>query len=148
MLVTAGLFGYWQQDVAYKMTVHLDESARELTAASQLTYVNHSPDKLNYILMHLYPNAFNNGTIADQVARSAGRAGFAKSKPRTGITVQEAFLVDTSGQAGAELSYRIYDDTLLRLELASGLLPGDTLRYGLNWQYKIPEHYEIGRAHV
>ncbi len=142
MLVTAGLFGYWQQDVAYKMTVHLDESARELTAASQLTYVNHSPDTLNYILMHLYPNAFNNGTIADLVARSNGQAGFAKIKPWTGITVQDAFLLDNSGQPGSNLNYHIYDDTILRLELVSGLVPGDTLRYWLDWRYKIPEHYD------
>jgi len=36
-LTTLGLSGYWQQDVAYQMNVHLDEKDKVITATSALT---------------------------------------------------------------------------------------------------------------
>ena len=57
-LVFADTQNYWQQAVDYKMNVVLLDSVRQLACKSTITYKNNSPDALNEIYMHLYPNAF------------------------------------------------------------------------------------------
>ena len=54
---------YWQQSVNYKMDVILVDSVRQLACSSTITYKNNSPDKLSNIYMHLYPNAFQLGSV-------------------------------------------------------------------------------------
>ena len=54
---------YWQQSVNYKMNVILIDSVRQLACSSIITYKNNSPDELNEIYLHLYPNAFQLGSV-------------------------------------------------------------------------------------
>ena len=54
---------YWQQSVDYKMEVVLLDSVRQLACKSIITYKNNSPDTLHNIYMHLYPNAFQIGSV-------------------------------------------------------------------------------------
>jgi len=65
---------YWQQYVEYDMGIVLDTDEKTLTSTSDLLYVNNSPDTLDQILMQLYHNAFNKGTIAQQVWAGYGDA--------------------------------------------------------------------------
>jgi len=130
------LEAYWQQDVRYVMHVRLDVNHKRLEARSELTYVNHSPDTLREIDMHLYWNAFNRGTIADVANRKHGWAPFSH-KRWTGIIIEQAQLND-----GRPISWRIDDDTILRLFLPEPLLPGDTLQFSLEWKSKIHHHYD------
>ena len=54
---------YWQQSVNYKMHVLLIDSVRQLACSSTIIYKNNSPDKLIEVYMHLYPNAFQIGSV-------------------------------------------------------------------------------------
>ena len=49
---------YWQQQVNYYMEVKLHNDLRQLACKSIITYVNNSPDTLDRLYLHLYPNAF------------------------------------------------------------------------------------------
>ena len=67
-LVTAKLFSdpidsYWQQKVDYDMDIVLHDSIRQITGKSTIKYTNNSPDSLDRIYMHLYPNAFQVGSV-------------------------------------------------------------------------------------
>jgi hypothetical protein len=128
---------YWQQWVEYDMDVYLDSDQKTLTAASELLYVNHSPDTLNQILMHLYNNAFNEGTIAEQVWADYGQT-FEVEKDWSGIRVQKAV------SDSLALAFDIRDDTILDITLNQNLFPGDTLTLQLDWVSII--HPLIGRA--
>ena len=55
--------GYWQQSVDYKMSVVLIDSVRQLACSSTIIYKNNSPDTLREVYMHLYPNAFQIGSV-------------------------------------------------------------------------------------
>ncbi|HCW75604.1 MAG TPA: hypothetical protein DHU63_03600 [Candidatus Marinimicrobia bacterium] len=138
-LTTLGLSGYWQQDVAYQMNVHLDEKDKVITATSALTYINHSPDTLPEIFMHLYPNAFNPGTILDQEARRRGWGSVDPEKAWTGIKIKQ---VNRSEIATTALNFSIFDDTLLRIILDQPLNPSDTLRFNLDWTFDIHSHFD------
>ncbi len=124
------LGNYWQQWVEYDMDVFLDAEAKTLTASSSLIYVNNSPDTLAQMLIHLFPNAYNEGTIAQEVWGRYGQT-FGQEKGWTGIQIQSA-TIDS-----LELNFKIRDDTILDIELSQPLCPGDTLVLSLKWETKI-----------
>ena len=55
---------YFQQHVAYDITATLDDSLHTLSAYEKIVYTNNSPDTLNYIWFHLWPNAYKNNESA------------------------------------------------------------------------------------
>ena len=135
-LLTASIFGqYWQQYVNYDMDVVLDAKAKTLSAASHLVYVNNSPDSLDHIFMHLYHNAFNEGTIAQQVWEDYGEA-LDLDKGWTGIKIEKA------STDSVDLEYVIRDDTILDISLNETLAPGDTLSFDLDWILLIHPHID------
>ena len=62
---------YFQQDVVYDINVQLDDENHTLSAYEKITYTNNSPDTLQFIWFHLWPNAYKNTETA-----------FAKQKER------------------------------------------------------------------
>lgn len=55
---------YWQQEVNYTITVKLNDKDHSLSAFESFEYINHSPDQLDKIYIHLWPNAYRNGKTA------------------------------------------------------------------------------------
>ena len=55
---------YFQQEVNYKINVRLDDKNHELFADETIEYINHSPNELTFIYMHLWPNAYKNDSSA------------------------------------------------------------------------------------
>jgi hypothetical protein len=49
---------YWQQQVNFNIDVKLDDIKHELSAFETIEYINNSPNELNFIYMHLWPNAY------------------------------------------------------------------------------------------
>src|SRR5688500_12322576 len=64
---------YWQQEVAYDINVALNDREHTLKGDLRLEYTNHSPDALNFIWFHLWPNAYRNDktAYAKQLLRDA-----------------------------------------------------------------------------
>ena len=55
---------YFQQEVNYKIDVKLNDKTHELSAFETIEYINNSPDDLNFIYFHLWPNAYDNNSTA------------------------------------------------------------------------------------
>jgi hypothetical protein len=55
---------YWQQEVNYKIDVALNDKDHTLSAIEEFEYINNSPDVLNRIYVHLWPNAYKNSETA------------------------------------------------------------------------------------
>jgi len=62
---------YFQQEVAYKMAVTLNDQTHEVYGDIEINYKNNSPDALDIIYMHLWPNAYQAGSaLAKQFIRN------------------------------------------------------------------------------
>src|SRR6476619_2815404 len=55
---------YFQQQVNYKIDVTLNDADNTLDGFININYTNNSPDTLNYIWFHLWPNAYKNDNTA------------------------------------------------------------------------------------
>ena len=55
---------YWQQEVNYNIDVTLNDKSNTLKGFLSLEYINHSPDKLDFVWFHLWPNAYKNESTA------------------------------------------------------------------------------------
>ena len=55
---------YFQQDVDHRIEVALDDVRHELHGTIATTYRNNSLDALEVLWIHLWPNAYKDGTTA------------------------------------------------------------------------------------
>ncbi len=55
---------YFQQEVNYRITVSLNDSAHSLSGYEEISYINHAPKSLAYLYFHLWPNAYKNDSTA------------------------------------------------------------------------------------
>ena len=79
LLLVQFLYGngnpYFQQMVKYEIDLTLNDSAHTLSAFERLEYTNNSPDTLEFIWFHLWPNAYKNDStaFAKQQTKSGSR---------------------------------------------------------------------------
>ncbi len=138
---------YWQQAADYQIDVTLDEERHLLTGAQTVTYKNNSPDRLDYLWMLLDQNRFKPDsrfartlTASEQMQMSfyALRTEVARRQFDGGFVISAVLDAD-----GTPLRHTI-EDTLMRIDLAEPLMPGDTVTFNLTWRYRIAEQPVLG----
>lgn len=125
----------WQQNVHYRMWIDVDAANHTYQGHQQLIYRNNSPDTLHQIYYHLFYNAFKPGSVMDRRDHSIGSGWKGIRSLRTNEEGDVA--VQTLTQNGAALNWEV-DETILRAELATPLLPGDSAVLEMKWRTKIP----------
>ena len=154
MIFARNLDNYWQQKVDYKMKVSLIDSVRQITGTSIIKYTNNSPDSLDRIFIHLYPNAFQNNSVKyreylDNYGRKS-RAKNIRDSVKNFISKIEIHNISISlPQEGLSWihkksilnSYHI-DDTILEVSLSNKIGPGQTSRLDLSWTHHVGEMVE------
>lgn len=55
---------YFQQEVNYTIDVQLNDVKHQIFGTEEFEYVNNSPDALDKIMIHLWPNAYSSGSTA------------------------------------------------------------------------------------
>ena len=158
-LITSILFSdpidsYWQQKVDYDMDITLHDSIRQITGTTVIKYTNNSPDSLNKLYLHLYPNAFQTGSVKSREYISfsgrASRAKYFKNKLDGFTSKIEIHDFDVAlPEKGASWIHKIpilksfnIDDTILEAVLQKKIGPGDVIRIDLNWTHHVGEMVE------
>ena len=158
IIITAGLVqaqnntSYWQQHVDYRMEVDMNVENFKYTGTQELVYTNNSPDTLDRVFYHLYFNAFQPGSemnarlesVADPDARMTVNKG-TKENPEivsriTGLSPDQIgyLRVNSLTQDGAELKYEEVG-TVLEVELAQPVLPGEKTTFNMSFEGQVPE---------
>ncbi|MFZ1533149.1 MAG: M1 family peptidase, partial [Chitinophagaceae bacterium] len=132
---------YWQQRVDYDIKCELDESGNKLTGSETITYFNNSPETLSYFWMQLDENQHSTVNNANyQTQNTLGTQytdkvldRFEEKKGDNGYGVNITKLVDA---AGKPIKYTI-NKTMMKVDLAVPLKPGQKFVFKVDWNYKI-----------
>ncbi|HLP50215.1 MAG TPA: M1 family metallopeptidase [Chitinophagales bacterium] len=137
MLCHAQQAGYWQQQTNYKIDVSLNDTLHELDGFLSLEYSNNSPQPLDYIIFHLWPNAYKDHTtpFAQQQVEN-GDTKFYYSKPH-----QRGYIDKLDFKVNAEVSKWEYDgenEEICKVYLNKPLASGEKVRISTPFHVKLP----------
>jgi len=128
---------YFQQTVDHQIAVALDDAEHMLRGDIATTYTNNSGDTLEFIWIHLWPNAYKNGQTA--LAQQKFRQGemfmfWALQRDLGGIDSLD-FAVDG---IAAEWAYHPEHIDIAKLTLPKPLAPGESLEYATPFRVQLP----------
>jgi len=126
---------YWQQHADYDLHGTLDTAAKTLHGEMTLRYTNNSPDTLRFIWFQVEQNAFKNGSLNSFVFPADSRFG---ARNFEGGDVIERFNQLAAGKK-TPLKSRV-EGTVMKVDLASPLAPGQVTTFDVAWHFMIPEH--------
>jgi hypothetical protein len=128
---------YWQQEVNYKITVRLDDKNHSLMAYEEFEYINNSPDKLDRLYIHLWPNAYRNGKTAlgrQQYEGGETELTFGEEKNRGSIDSLDFKVSDQK----VKWEYDPQNIDIAILYLNTPLGPGERIKVSTPFYVKIP----------
>lgn len=128
---------YFQQEVNYSIRVKLDDTKHELEGDIRIEYINQSPDRLPFIWMHLWPNAYKNNQTAlgkQLLANGGTRFQRAKDEERGYI---DGLKFKVNGQDVEVVQHPEWID-VCQIFLTLPLEPGERLEISTPFHVKIP----------
>ncbi|WP_119078958.1 M1 family metallopeptidase [Chitinophaga alhagiae] len=137
---------YWQQRADYDISAELDDEKQRLTGSETITYYNNSPDPLTYLWLQLDENehnpksdnnSFDGSRMSDRMS-SRQVNGILGLEPGKGVNITK--VTDAAGKA---LPYTI-NQTMMRIDLPKTLMPGEKIRFNVDWWYNIADRMTYG----
>ena len=126
---------YFQQRADYELHGTLDTAAKALKGEMTLRYTNNSPDTLRFVWFQVEQNAFKAGSLNSFVFPSESRFG---ARNFEGGDVVDRFNQVTAGKKTG-LKMRV-EGTIMKVDLATPLPPGQMTTFDVAWHFNIPEH--------
>jgi Peptidase family M1 domain len=129
---------YWQNMSSYLIHATLSEKDTSITGDVTISYINNSPDKLDYLWLQLDQNLFD--------PASRGAASIPLAGDRFGVS---GFKRGGYKIGGVTVSYGgktyniepVISDTRMQVHLKNPLLPkGDKISIKINYEFAIPAH--------
>ncbi|MEZ4786531.1 MAG: M1 family metallopeptidase [Flavobacterium haoranii] len=131
---------YYQQKADYKMNLELDDKNAKLYGSETITYHNNAPDKLEYLWLQLdqnmrAPQSLTPLQESQRISPAYTPDRFAKQYMEEPF--QGGFHIDYVKDAkGNAMSYTI-NQTMMRINLAQPLKPGEKITFSIKWWYNI-----------
>lgn len=128
---------YFQQEVNTTIEVKLDDNNHIMRGFIEMEYINNSPDALEFIYIHLWPNAYKNPrtAFAQQKIENGDRKFYFSPKEERGYIDSLNFQAE-----GKELKWKFYADQpdIAKVTLSTPLAPGSSIKIKTPMKIKIP----------
>lgn len=135
---------YWQQEVNYTIKVRLNDVKHELHGFESFEYINHSPNTLDKIYIHVWPNAYRDSksALAKQIYEQSKEdiLHFGKQEDRGNI---DSLDFKING-ATAQWAFHPKHQDIVILTLNQPLASGQKITVSTPFKVKIPSG-EISR---
>lgn len=130
-------FGYFQQKVNYKIDVRLDDEEHFLHANIEIEYHNRSQQHLEFIWMHLWPNAYKNTSTAlsKQLTEDGSTKFYFSEDKDRGYIDSLNFMVN-----GNDVKWEFHPEhiDIAKVFLPEKLNPGGKITISTPFRVKIP----------
>lgn len=133
---------YWQQKVDYTIQVTLDDKVHMLSGYEEFVYHNNSPQTLDFIYIHVWPNAYrdkNTALAQQQYENGEAIIRYGTDEERGWIDSLD-FKINGSS---SKWEFHHHKD-IVKLTLNSPLKPGESVKVSTPFKVKIPSG-EISR---
>lgn len=134
---------YFQQKVDFTIHVTLHPESKTLDGHVRIIYTNHSPDTLDFIWFHLWPNAYKSEATAfgEQLLQNGRTDFYFSDDEKRGYINRLNFKVDDKE---AQLQdHPLYLD-VAKLLLPEALAPGDSITIETPFHEKLPYLWSRG----
>ncbi len=134
---------YYQQQANYVMNIELDDKNHKIYGDETITYINNSPDDLEFLWMQLDQNIrtkdskakLKNGGGMPMAEQAGAFAGKYIGEPFDGGFIIEQ-VQDASGKP---LPYTV-NFTMMRIDLPQPLKSKEQISFSIKWNFNIPNH--------
>jgi hypothetical protein len=133
--------GYWQQELNYTIDVSLNDKDKTLTASETIVYKNNSPETLNFIWFHIWPNAYKDSTttLFEQLRKDEDRKKKMEEISYGSISAL-AFKVDGKPAKLEAHPNPQYID-IVKLVLPQPLKTGESITIATPFKVKLPSYF-------
>ena len=134
--------GYYQNKANYKMNIQLidDDKQPVLKGSETITYINNSPDNLEYLWVQLEQNRRETNSYTDQITDDGKnimlRPGNFISKYTNEGYKGGYHIVKVTDSNGNPLEHTI-NFTMMRVDLPTPLKPNEKYTFHIDWWYNI-----------
>ena len=134
---------YYQQQANYVMDIELDDKNRRIYGEETITYINNSPDHLDYLWLQLDQNY----RAKDSKAKLKNGSGVPLAEPTSafyGKYMAEPFeggfnIEHVKDASGSPLPYTI-NFTMMRIDLPVPLKSGEQVSFSINEVFSLSTH--------
>src|ERR1035437_1732300 len=126
---------YWQNRASYNINVEFDPKARVVEGKERIIYSNNSPDTLNEILVHLFPNFFKKGNPRDFAINPEDEGN--------GVCIEKISYNGKGIDTGAYSNNNEYRGTILKLRLPIPILPRRKAEFSFDWNYILNKESDV-----
>ena len=136
---------YYQQQANYKISVELNDEDQTIHGEETVTYINNSPDKLDYLWMQLDQNVRSMNSASKLITVESMESFYSIDAIHSKLfQFDGGFKIDyIKSNSGKKLKYAI-NKTMLRIDLEDALEPGDKISFDLKWMYNINDRMKVG----
>lgn len=138
---------YYQQRADYQMKIHLNDETQRIDGEERISYVNNSPDRLEYLWLQLDQNLRSPSSMTQAIRKS-------EITEYSSLNDVEDLFWDFPGgfnigevkSGGRDLDYTIVN-TMMRINLPKPLESGGSFTFDISWWYNINDRKKIdGRS--
>jgi hypothetical protein len=134
---------YYQQQANYKMNIELDDENQKLYGDETITYINNSPDTLEFLWVQLDQNVREKNSKTPLIESSKARSAetfngfynrYVKENFDGGFNIEH--VRDANGKP---LKY-VINQTMMRVDIPKPLAPGESVSFSIKWWYNVNNH--------
>lgn len=132
---------YWQQELRYTIQAQLNETEKSITATETIVYKNNSPQTLDYIWFHIWPNAYKHDSTAlmMQIKGDSSRAEKLTTAGHGWIEALAFKVNDVPARTEPHPNLQYID--IIRLVLNEPLPPGDSITISTPFKVVLPPYF-------
>ncbi len=140
--------GYYQQQANYKMNITLDDKNAKIFGEETITYINNSPDDLEFLWLQLDQNVRakdSKSPLRNDDGVPMGDHPEAFKNKFMGELFDGGFNIDHVKDANGKVLPYTVNQTMMRIDLPQPLPSKTQISFSIKWNYNIPDH-TVNRA--